>query len=108
MSTRKETNLFFHQALLRGIYVSEWWFMKLLKLHKHFVARDHRRANMFYIPFSSKLMQLSLYNHSSHIHENLVQHLKNYVDLIATKQTQWNKTRKADHFLLPCMTERLT
>ncbi|KAK8913639.1 putative glycosyltransferase [Platanthera zijinensis] len=92
----------FHQPLLRGIYASEGWFMKLLQSDKHFVVRDHKKANLFYIPFSSRLLQLSLYDRSSHSHENLIQHLKNYVDLIAAKYPYWNRTGGADHFVAAC------
>lgn len=92
----------FHQPLMRGIYASEGWFMKLLQTDKHFVVRDHRKAHLFYMPFSSRLLQLSLYVRSSHSHRNLAQHLKNYVDLIAAKYPYWNRTGGADHFVAAC------
>ncbi|KAG0495813.1 hypothetical protein HPP92_000504 [Vanilla planifolia] len=92
----------FHQPLLRGIYASEGWLMKLLQNDRHFVVRDHRKAHLFYMPFSSRLLQLSLYVRNSHSHRNLAQHLKNYVDLIAAKYSYWNRTSGADHFLAAC------
>lgn len=92
----------FHQPLLRGIYASEGWLMKLLQLDKHFIVRDHKKAHLFYMPFSSRLLQLALYDRNSHSHRNLAQHLKNYVDLIAAKYPYWNRTGGADHFAAAC------
>ncbi|XP_020688414.1 probable glycosyltransferase At3g07620 [Dendrobium catenatum] len=92
----------FHQPLLRGIYASEGWLMKLLQSDKHFVVRDHKKAHLFYMPFSSRLLQLALYDRTSHSHRNLAQHLKNYVELIAAKYPYWNRTGGADHFAAAC------
>ncbi|KAI0488117.1 hypothetical protein KFK09_027944 [Dendrobium nobile] len=92
----------FHQPLLRGIYASEGWLMKLLQSDKHFVVRDHKKAHLFYMPFSSRLLQLALYDSTSHSHRNLAQHLKNYVELIAAKYPYWNRTGGADHFAAAC------
>ncbi|KAF4377219.1 hypothetical protein G4B88_009211 [Cannabis sativa] len=35
-------------------------------------------------------------------HKNLIQFLKNYLDIIATKYPYWNRTGGADHFLVAC------
>ncbi|XP_020589959.1 probable glycosyltransferase At5g03795 [Phalaenopsis equestris] len=92
----------FHQPLLRGIYASEGWLMKLLQSDKHFVVRDHKKAHLFYMPFSSRLLQLAFYDPKSHSHRNLAQHLKNYIDLIGVKYPYWNRTGGADHFAAAC------
>lgn len=92
----------FHQPLLRGIYASEGWLMKLLQSNKQFVVRDHKKAHLFYMPFSSRLLQLTFYERNSHSHKNLAQHLKNYVDLIAAKYPYWNRSGGADHFAAAC------
>ncbi|KAJ6435076.1 hypothetical protein OIU84_000331 [Salix udensis] len=59
-----------HQPVLKGIYASEGWFMKLLEANKN--------------------------------HKNLIQYLKNYLDMISAKYPFWNRTRGADHFLVAC------
>lgn len=92
----------FHQPLLKGIYASEGWFMKLMETNKHYVVKDPRRAHLFYMPFSSRYLQLALYVPNSHNMTNLKQHLKNYVDLLARKYSFWNRTGGADHFLVAC------
>ncbi|PKA47281.1 putative glycosyltransferase [Apostasia shenzhenica] len=92
----------FHQPLLRGIYASEGWLMKLLQTDKHYVVKDPRKAHLFYMPFSSRLLQIALYVPNSRSHRNLVEHLKNYVDMIAAKYPYWNKTGGANHFFAAC------
>ena len=47
-----------HQPVLKGIYASEGWFMKLLEASKKFVAKKPRKAHLFYLPFSSQNLEL--------------------------------------------------
>ncbi|KAG5562547.1 hypothetical protein RHGRI_005321 [Rhododendron griersonianum] len=92
----------FHQPVLKGIYSSEGWFMKLLESNKNFVTKDPRKAHLFYLPFSSRMLEETLYVPDSHSHKNLVQHLKNYLDMIVARYSFWNRTAGADHFLVAC------
>ncbi|XP_022865337.1 probable glycosyltransferase At5g03795 isoform X1 [Olea europaea var. sylvestris] len=92
----------FHQPPLKGIYASEGWFMKLLKANKHFVTKNPKRAHLFYLPFSSRALELTLYVPNSHNRKNMLQCLSNYVDVITTKHRFWNRTGGADHFLVAC------
>lgn len=89
----------FHQPQMRGIYASEGWFMKLIEGNKHFVVRDHRKAHLFYLPFSAQMLRAALFGQSQN---DLQNHLKNYVELIAGKYKFWNRTGGADHFLVAC------
>ncbi|KAL2346938.1 hypothetical protein Fmac_000938 [Flemingia macrophylla] len=43
-----------------------------------------------------------LFRNISRFKRNLIQYLKNYVDLIAGKHHFWNRTGGADHFLVAC------
>ncbi|KAL4592250.1 hypothetical protein LXL04_005238 [Taraxacum kok-saghyz] len=94
----------FHQpqAVLKGIYASEGWFMKQMKSSKHFVTKKAKEAHLFYIPFSSRMLEEKLYVVDSHSHKNLIQYLKNYLDLISGKYNFWNRTGGYDHFLVAC------
>ncbi|XP_072998393.1 probable glycosyltransferase At3g07620 [Typha latifolia] len=92
----------FHQPLLKGIYASEGWFMKLMETNSHFMVRDPRKAHMFYMPFSSRMLQYVLYAAKSRNKKILEQYLKNYIDMIAAKYPFWNRTGGADHFLAAC------
>ncbi|KAF8400865.1 hypothetical protein HHK36_014168 [Tetracentron sinense] len=92
----------FHQPILDGIYASEGWFMKLMEANKKFVVKDPRKAHLFYLPFSSRMLEVTLYVPNSHNHKNLIKHLKNYLDMIAAKYPFWNRTGGADHFLAAC------
>ncbi|KAK8620101.1 hypothetical protein V6N13_066586 [Hibiscus sabdariffa] len=91
-----------HTPVLQGIYASEGWFMKQLETNKKFVTKNPRDAQLFYLPFSSRMLQETLYVPDSHSHKNLIQYLKNYVDTIAAKYPFWNRTEGADHFLVAC------
>ncbi|XP_043707855.1 probable glycosyltransferase At5g03795 isoform X2 [Telopea speciosissima] len=92
----------FHQPILKGIYASEGWFMKLMEGNKQFVVRDPRKAHLFYMPFSSRMLQYALYVRNSHGRKNLAEYLKSYTDLIAAKYPFWNRTGGTDHFLAGC------
>lgn len=91
-----------HQAPLKGIYASEGWFMKLLEANKKFVTKDPKKSHLFYLPFSSRNLEVNLYVPNSQSHKNLIQYLKNYLDMISAKYPFWNRTRGADHFLVAC------
>ncbi|XP_050367233.1 probable glycosyltransferase At5g03795 [Argentina anserina] len=92
----------FHQPILKGLYASEGWFMKLMEGHKRFVVKDPRKAHLFYMPFSSRMLEFTLYVRNSHNRTNLRQHLKEYSETIAAKYPYWNRTGGADHFLVAC------
>lgn len=92
----------FHQPYMRGIYASEGWFMKLIERNKQFVVKDPRKAHLFYIPFSSVKLRNALNGSGFGSQKDLENHLKNYVDIIATKYHFWNKRGGADHFLVAC------
>ncbi|KAM4087380.1 hypothetical protein ACJW30_10G174000 [Castanea mollissima] len=92
----------FHKPPLKGIYASEGWFMKLLEANKKIITKNPRKAHLFYLPFSSRMLETTLYVPDSHNHQNLIQHLKNYLDMISVKYPFWNRTGGADHFLVAC------
>ncbi|CAN0907183.1 Probable glycosyltransferase At5g03795 [Linum grandiflorum] len=92
----------FHQPGLRGIYASEGWFMKQMESYKKFVTRDSRKAHLFYLPFASRNLEEALYVANSHSHKNLIQYLKDYLDMVSAKHPFWNRTDGADHFLVAC------
>ncbi|CAI9289423.1 unnamed protein product [Lactuca saligna] len=94
----------FHQpqAVLKGIYASEGWFMKHMKASKHFVTKNPKEAHLFYLPFSSRMLEEKLYVVDSHTHKNLIQYLKKYLDLISGRYNFWNRTSGSDHFLVAC------
>ncbi|KAJ4959040.1 hypothetical protein NE237_026151 [Protea cynaroides] len=92
----------FHRPVLNGIYASEGWFMKHMEANKHFVVKNPRKAHLFYLPFSARVLEVTLYVPNSHNQKNLVEYLKNYLDMIAAKYPFWNRTSGEDHFLAAC------
>ncbi|PKI49049.1 hypothetical protein CRG98_030563 [Punica granatum] len=92
----------FHQPKMRGIYASEGWFMKLMEGNKKFLVRDPRKAHLFYLPFSSRMLRMAIDDRNFKSHGDLKKYLKSYIDLISHKYRFWNRTRGADHFLVAC------
>ncbi|PON67806.1 Exostosin-like [Parasponia andersonii] len=91
-----------HTPVLKGLYASEGWFMRQLEANKRFVTKNPKKAHLFYLPFSSRMLEETLYVPNSHSHKNLIEYLKNYLDMIASKYPFWNRTGGADHFLVAC------
>lgn len=92
----------FHQPILKGLYAAEGWFMKLMEGNKNFIVKDPRKAHLFYMPFSSRMLQHIHYVRNSHNRTNLRHYLKDYSEKIAAKYRFWNRTGGADHFLVAC------
>ncbi|XXG57413.1 hypothetical protein AAC387_Pa03g4568 [Persea americana] len=92
----------FHTPFLRGIYASEGWFMKLMEGNKQFVVKHPRKAHLFYLPFSSRVLRTVMITPESRDRRKLVEFLKTYIDKIAGKYPFWNRTNGADHFLVAC------
>ncbi|GJM93779.1 hypothetical protein PR202_ga10367 [Eleusine coracana subsp. coracana] len=92
----------FHRPPLSGIYASEGWFMKLLKESRRHVVDDAAKAHLFYLPYSSQQLRLTLYVPESHNLRPLSAYLRNFVRGLAAKYPFWNRTRGADHFLVAC------
>ncbi|KAG7610409.1 Exostosin-like [Arabidopsis suecica] len=92
-----------HSPILRGIYASEGWFMNIIESNNNkFVTKDPAKAHLFYLPFSSRMLEVTLYVQDSHSHRNLIKYLKDYIDFISAKYPFWNRTSGADHFLAAC------
>lgn len=92
----------FHESILEGIYACEGWFLKLIEANKQFVTEDPKEAHLFYLPFSSRLLQLALYVRNSHSRDNLIQYMNNYLETLISKYPFWNRTNGRDHFLAAC------
>ncbi|XP_051149372.1 probable glycosyltransferase At5g03795 isoform X2 [Andrographis paniculata] len=92
----------FHTPYTRGIYASEGWFLKLIERNKQFVVKDPKKAHLFYLPFSSVKLRNAINDSGFASQRDLENHLRNYVNTIATKHRFWNKSGGADHFLVAC------
>ncbi|KAJ4956509.1 hypothetical protein NE237_013292 [Protea cynaroides] len=92
----------FHEPHLQGIYASEGWFMKLIEENRQFVARDPKKAHLFYLPYSARQLELAIYVPNSHNLRPLSKYLKDYVNMLAAKYPFWNRKRGSDHFLVAC------
>ncbi|KAL0751156.1 hypothetical protein Bca101_033159 [Brassica carinata] len=92
----------FHTPILKGLYASEGWFMKLMEGNKRYTVKDPRRAHLYYMPFGARMLEYTLYVRNSHNRTNLRQFLKEYTEHISSKYPFFNRTGGADHFLVAC------
>lgn len=92
----------FRQPQLFGIYSSEGWFMKLMQESRQFVTQDPQKAHLFYLPYSTRRLQMALYVPNSHNLKPLSIFLRDYVNMLAAKYPFWNRTHGSDHFLVAC------
>ncbi|KAI3868859.1 hypothetical protein MKX03_036388 [Papaver bracteatum] len=92
----------FHVPILKGLYASEGWFMKLMESNKKFVVKDPKQAHLFYMPFSTRMLEHAMYVRNSHNRTNLALYLRDYTNMIASKYSSWNRTNGADHFFVAC------
>ncbi|KAF9613041.1 hypothetical protein IFM89_005475 [Coptis chinensis] len=92
----------FHLPILKGLYAAEGWFMKLMEGNKKFIVKDPKKAHLYYMPFSTRMLEHSLYVPNSHNRTNLAAYLRNYTEMIAAKYSFWNRTGGADHFFVAC------
>ncbi|AED92736.1 unnamed protein product [Arabidopsis thaliana] len=92
----------FHTPILKGLYASEGWFMKLMEGNKQYTVKDPRKAHLYYMPFSARMLEYTLYVRNSHNRTNLRQFLKEYTEHISSKYPFFNRTDGADHFLVAC------
>lgn len=92
----------FHKPPIKGIYASEGWFMRSMERNRHFVVKDPKKAHLFYLPYSSRNLELTLYVPDSKNKRDLSLFLKNYVNSIASRYPFWNRTHGSDHFLVAC------
>ncbi|XP_020415705.1 uncharacterized protein LOC18782686 [Prunus persica] len=80
----------FHQPILKGLYASEGWLLKLMQGYKRFIVKDPRKAHLFYRPFSSRMLEYTLYVRNSHNRTNLCQFLKEYSEKIAANKFEFD------------------
>ncbi|KAL4299774.1 hypothetical protein AHAS_Ahas17G0134500 [Arachis hypogaea] len=82
-------------------YVGVWKGIYALEGNKRFIVKDPRRAHLFYLPFSSQKLRITLAEQKLN-GKQMEQYLERYVHLIARRYRFWNRTRGADHFLVAC------
>ncbi|XP_025884525.1 probable glycosyltransferase At5g03795 [Solanum lycopersicum] len=80
-----------------GNYASESYFKKSL-FKSHFITKDPKEADLFYLPFSITNMRNDKRVGVSGIQD----FVKEYVDEISEKYPYWNKSGGADHFYVAC------
>ncbi|XP_051115293.1 probable glycosyltransferase At5g03795 [Andrographis paniculata] len=92
----------FQEPHLSGIYASEGWFLRLMLANRHFVTKDPEKAHLFYLPYSARQLQMTLYVPGSHNLNPLIVFLRDYVNMLSSKYRYWNRTRGSDHFIVAC------
>ncbi|KAG9141148.1 hypothetical protein Leryth_001643 [Lithospermum erythrorhizon] len=92
----------FHVPILKGIYASEGWFMKLIESSQKFTTSDPEKAHLFYLPYSANQMRLVIYKPDNGNIKRISIVLRDYVNYLSAKYPFWNRTQGRDHFLVAC------
>ncbi|XP_039028024.1 probable glycosyltransferase At5g03795 [Hibiscus syriacus] len=80
-----------------GNYASESYFKKAL-MKSHFVTKDPRKADLFFLPFS-----IARLRHDRRVGTGGIQNfIRDYISNISRKYPYWNRTGGADHFYVAC------
>ncbi|CAL5394701.1 unnamed protein product [Camellia sinensis] len=91
----------FHNGPCKSIYAIEGNFIYRMEVSK-FRTRDPNKAHVFFLPFSMTSMVHFIYVRESHDRALMKQIVNDYVNLIARKYHNWNRSLGADHFMLAC------
>ncbi|KAK8545524.1 hypothetical protein V6N13_066803 [Hibiscus sabdariffa] len=80
-----------------GNYASESYFKKAL-MKSHFVTKDPRKADLFFLPFS-----IARLRHDHRVGTGgIPSFIRGYISNISRKYPYWNRTGGADHFYVAC------
>lgn len=92
-----------HDGPCKNIYASEGRFIGEMEhgLNK-FRTKDPYSAHVYFMPFSVTWMVKYLYKPLSYDVSPLQQFVSDYIRVISTKHSFWNRTQGADHFMLSC------
>ncbi|KAK8563488.1 hypothetical protein V6N12_035634 [Hibiscus sabdariffa] len=91
----------FHDGPCRLLYTMEGQLINKMEVNKRFRTHNPHQAHLFYLPYS--ITRLVQYNRVKGTPmNNLGAIVLDYVNLVATKHTFWNRSLGSDHFMLSC------
>ncbi|XP_071704094.1 probable glycosyltransferase At5g25310 [Rutidosis leptorrhynchoides] len=94
-----------HDGPCKDIYTTEGRFIQEMEHGKtghSFRTKDANKAHVYFMPFSITWMVKYLYKPNTYDLTPLQQFISDYIRVISTKHSFWNKTHAADHFMLSC------
>lgn len=92
-----------HDGPCKNIYASEGRFIREMEhADNRFRTRDSHLAHVFFLPFSVTWIVKFLYKPNTYDVTPLQEIVSDYVRVISTKHSFWNRTQGADHFMLSC------
>ncbi|KAK7337163.1 hypothetical protein VNO77_17724 [Canavalia gladiata] len=92
----------FHNGPCKSIYSMEGNFIHAIEMNEQFRTRDPDKAHVFFLPFSVAMMVQFVYVRDSHDFSPIKKTVTDYVNVIASRYSYWNRSLGADHFMLAC------
>ncbi|KAK6142389.1 hypothetical protein DH2020_022737 [Rehmannia glutinosa] len=93
----------FHYGPSKDIYSTEGIFLGLIESSTHFRTYDPDEAHLYFLPFSVVMILQNLFDpvirDKAVLERSVVQ---DYVRIVSTKYSYWNRSLGADHFMLSC------
>ncbi|XP_031482468.1 probable glycosyltransferase At3g42180 isoform X2 [Nymphaea colorata] len=91
-----------HDGPYSDIYSIEGQFINEMDQHGPLIANNAEEALVYFLPFSVTIMVRFVYKKRSYDMAPLQTIVRDYIQLISTLYTYWNRTKGADHFMLSC------
>ncbi|KAL2525716.1 putative glycosyltransferase [Abeliophyllum distichum] len=92
-----------HDGPCKDIYTSEGRFIHEMEQgNNRFRTRNPEAAHVYFMPFSVTWMVKYIYHPNTYNVTPLKDFVSDYVRIISTKHSFWNKTQGADHFMISC------
>ncbi|KAK6142366.1 hypothetical protein DH2020_022714 [Rehmannia glutinosa] len=92
----------FHYGPSKDIYSTEGIFLGLIESSTHFRTYDPDEAHLYFLPFSVVMILQNLFDPVIRDKAVLERVVQDYVRIVSTKYSYWNRSLGADHFMLSC------
>ncbi|XP_009622709.1 putative glycosyltransferase At5g03795 [Nicotiana tabacum] len=92
----------FHNGPCRSIYSTEGRFIHEMEKGNFYRTKDPDEAMVYFLPFSVVVMVHYLYVPGAHDMHTIGTTVADYVKVISSRHTFWNRSLGADHFMLSC------
>ncbi|XP_075081559.1 putative glycosyltransferase At5g03795 isoform X2 [Nicotiana tabacum] len=92
----------FHNGPCRSIYSTEGRFIHEMEKGNFYRTEDPDEAMVYFLPFSVVVMVHYLYVPGAHDMHTIGTTVADYVKVISSRHTFWNRSLSADHFMLSC------
>ncbi|KAK4492898.1 hypothetical protein RD792_000223 [Penstemon davidsonii] len=92
----------FHNGPSKDIYSSEGLLLGFIESNTHFRTHNPHEAHAYFLPFSVVMILHHLFDPVIRDKAVLERVVSDYIHVISSKYSYWNRSLGADHFMLSC------